>query len=137
VLLISSNVAHAQPIATTPSGNAATPDRVAGFVEEASRRFAIPSSWICALMQAESGGDVGALSALGAMGLMQIMPQTWAELRLRYGLGTDPYDVHDNITAGAAYLKDVVDVNAGSSPSRPSSGASDAGVQDRPERASG
>ena len=60
-------------------------------------------------MQAESGGDAHALSAQGAMGLMQIMPGTWAELRLRYGLGADPYDPHDNITAGAAYLREMHD----------------------------
>jgi hypothetical protein len=38
------------------------------------------------------------------MGLMQIMPETWAELRLLYDLGNDPYDPHENILAGTAYL---------------------------------
>ena len=50
-----------------------------------------------------------AVSPKGAMGLMQIMPQTWAELRRRYGLGEDPYDPHDNIMAGAAYLRELHD----------------------------
>jgi soluble lytic murein transglycosylase-like protein len=109
VLLVCSNAAHAEPIAARPSGSVATTDRVATFVEEAARRFAIPSSWIRAVMQAESGGDARALSAQGAMGLMQIMPETWAALRLRYGLGTDPYDPCDNITAGAAYLREMHD----------------------------
>ncbi|MBV8191802.1 MAG: lytic transglycosylase domain-containing protein, partial [Alphaproteobacteria bacterium] len=45
----------------------------------------------------------------GAMGFMQIMPDTWGELRLRYGLGTDPYDPHDNIAAGTAYLREMHD----------------------------
>ena len=49
-------------------------DPFAGFVAEASHRFALPASWIRAVMQAESGGDVRALSPKGAMGLMQIMP---------------------------------------------------------------
>ena len=53
----------------------------AGFVAEASHRFALPVSSIRAVMQAESGGEVRALSPKGAMGLMQIMPETWAELR--------------------------------------------------------
>jgi hypothetical protein len=60
-------------------------------------------------MRAESLGDVLALSPKGAMGLMQIMPETWAELQLRYGLGADPYDPHDNITAGTAYLRELHD----------------------------
>jgi hypothetical protein len=43
--------------------------------------------------------------AVGAQGLMQIMPATWAMLTARYGLGPDPYDVQANIFAGAAYLR--------------------------------
>ena len=109
VMFVCGNAPHAEPIAAGPSGSVAPTDSVAAFVEEASRRFAISSSWIRAVMQAESGGDVRALSAQGAMGLMQIMPDTWAELRRRYGLGTDPYDPHDNITAGAAYLREMHD----------------------------
>jgi len=60
-------------------------------------------------MQAESGGAARAMSPKGAMGLMQIMPETWATLRLRYGLGADPFDPHDNIIAGAAYLRELHD----------------------------
>jgi hypothetical protein len=43
------------------------------------------------------------------MGLMQIMPETWTQLRLRYDLGADPYDPHDNILAGTAYLRELRD----------------------------
>src|SRR3546814_11312170 len=43
------------------------------------------------------------------MGLMQLMPETWAELRQRHGLGIDPYAPRDNILAGAAYLREMVD----------------------------
>ena len=39
------------------------------------------------------------------MGLMQLMPGTWDELRDEHGLGTDPYDPHTNTLAGTAYLK--------------------------------
>jgi soluble lytic murein transglycosylase-like protein len=60
-------------------------------------------------MRAESLGDAHALSPKGAMGLMQIMPDTWSELQSRYGLGADPYDPHDNIMAGAAYLRELHD----------------------------
>ena len=60
-------------------------------------------------MRAESFGAVHAISPKGAMGLMQIMPATWAGLRQRYRLGADPYDAHDNIIAGAAYLRELHD----------------------------
>jgi soluble lytic murein transglycosylase-like protein len=84
-------------------------DRFAKFIEEASSRFAVPARWVRAVMRVESGGDEHAISSRGAMGLMQLMPGTWVELSVRYGLGLDPFDAHDNIIAGAAYLKDMHD----------------------------
>ena len=84
-------------------------DRFAKFIDEASGRFAVPARWIRAVMQVESGGDEHAISSRGAMGLMQLMPGTWVELSVRYGLGLDPFDAHDNIIAGAAYLKEMHD----------------------------
>lgn len=84
-------------------------DRFAKFIDEASGRFAVPARWIRVVMRVESGGDEHAVSSRGAMGLMQLMPGTWAELSVRYGLGLDPFDAHDNIIAGAAYLKDMHD----------------------------
>jgi hypothetical protein len=84
-------------------------DRFGKFIEEASGRFAIPARWIRAVMRVESGGDKHAISSSGAMGLMQLMPGTWVELSVRYGLGVDPFDAHHNIVAGAAYLKDMHD----------------------------
>ena len=90
-------------------GIAVAADRIGDFVAEASRRFSIPPSWIRAVMRVESDGDPHALSPKGAMGLMQIMLDTWSELRSRYGLGADPYDAHDNIMAGAAYLREMHD----------------------------
>jgi soluble lytic murein transglycosylase-like protein len=82
-------------------------DRFAGFIAEASTRFAVPASWIRAVMQVESGGDERATSPRGAMGLMQLMPGTWVELSVRYRLGLDPFDPSDNILAGTAYLKEM------------------------------
>jgi hypothetical protein len=79
----------------------------AQYVEEASRRFLIPSPWIWAVMRVESAGDVRALSNKGAIGLMQIMPDTWTMLRQQHGLGDDPYNPRDNILAGAGYLREL------------------------------
>lgn len=110
VALIVSNaavVAESRP--TQPTACYRTSDRFAAFVEEASRRFGIQVHWIRAVIEVESAGDVRARSSKGAMGLMQIMPETWAELRQRYDLGNDPYDPHDNIRAGTAYLRELLD----------------------------
>jgi soluble lytic murein transglycosylase-like protein len=107
VLLGGVSAAHAQ--STNSNSVAVAPDRIARFVADASQRFAIPPSWIKAVMRVESLGDPLALSPKGAMGLMQIMPDTWSELRSRYGLGADPYDAHDNIVAGTAYLRELHD----------------------------
>ncbi|GBQ42639.1 lytic transglycosylase domain-containing protein [Komagataeibacter europaeus] len=81
----------------------------AAQIAEAAQRFDIPATWIRAVMGAESAGDPGAVSSAGAMGLMQIMPGTWADLRVRHHLGRDPYDPRDNILAGAAYLRELHD----------------------------
>jgi hypothetical protein len=80
------------------------------LIAQAATRFAIPEAWIVRVMQAESGGHLlldgrSITSTAGAMGLMQLMPQTYADLRLRYGFGADPYAPRDNIFAGAAYLR--------------------------------
>ncbi|MEP7457623.1 lytic transglycosylase domain-containing protein [Phyllobacterium sp. SB3] len=81
----------------------------ASFVTEASQRFGIPVAWIRAVMRVESANDTRAVSSKGAMGLMQIMPDTWAELRARHRLGGDPFDPRDNILAGTAYLRELFD----------------------------
>lgn len=92
-----------------PIERASPSDPYAGHIADAARRFGIPEAWIRAAMRVESRGDVRAISPKGAMGLMQIMPATWADLRARHGLGGDPYDPRDNIMAGAAYLREMHD----------------------------
>lgn len=83
-------------------------------IAEASRRYAVPETWIREVMRAESAGCTHLdgrpiTSHAGAMGLMQIMPATWAELSVRHGFGTDPHDPRENIQAGAAYLREMTD----------------------------
>ena len=85
-------------------------ERWTPFIQEASRRYAISGQWIRAVMLIESGGRTmldenrKIISTAGAMGLMQLMPETWREMRAQLRLGDDPYDPHDNVMAGAAYL---------------------------------
>jgi hypothetical protein len=82
------------------------------YIREAASRFHLPELWIRAVMRQESGGRQylnGELttSSSGACGLMQLLPETYAELRERYGLGPDPYQPRDNILAGTAYLHEL------------------------------
>jgi soluble lytic murein transglycosylase-like protein len=89
-------------------------DKWAVFIHEASHRFGIPASWIRAVMHAESAGHThlnGApiRSKAGAMGLMQLMPGTWNDMRQLHNLGNDPDDPRNNILAGTAYLRAMFD----------------------------
>lgn len=78
-------------------------------IARAAARFAISDALIRAVIAVESNFKVFAISPKGAMGLMQLMPGTWAELRQRYRLGSDPLDPCDNILAGSAYLRELLD----------------------------
>jgi soluble lytic murein transglycosylase-like protein len=100
-------------LAATPANGDAV-DRWQPQIEEAAARFGIPTEWIERVMRAESGGQPISnghpiVSSAGAMGLMQLMPGTWAEMRTRLSLGSDPYNPRDNILAGTAYLRLMYD----------------------------
>ncbi|MDZ3836999.1 MAG: lytic transglycosylase domain-containing protein [Rhodospirillales bacterium] len=102
--------AYAEPVATAD----AALDRWRDSIAEASRRFGVPEAWIRAVMQAESGGRTmldgrPITSRAGAMGLMQVMPDNYEEMRRAHDLGSDPYDPRDNILAGTAYLRAMYD----------------------------
>jgi len=83
-------------------------------IDAAARRCGVPSDWIARVMQAESGGRTmlggrPIRSPKGAIGLMQLMPATWSELRRELKLGDDPDLPADNIVAGACYLRRMYD----------------------------
>jgi D-alanyl-D-alanine carboxypeptidase len=79
------------------------------YIHEASGRFGVPELWVRRVMRQESGGQQDVISWAGAMGLMQVMPDTYDGLRGRYNLGDDPFDPHNNILAGTAYLREMYD----------------------------
>lgn len=79
------------------------------WINEAAALHGIPPEWVRAVMRQESGGRPSAMSPAGAIGLMQVMPRTYAALRARHGLGPDPYKPWDNIMAGTAYLREMHD----------------------------
>ncbi len=79
------------------------------YIQEAAARYRVPDQWVRAVMHQESGGREQAVSPVGAMGLMQVMPTTYQGLRQRHRLGDDPYDPHNNILAGTAYIREMFD----------------------------
>jgi hypothetical protein len=80
------------------------------LIKKASKRFRIPADWVREVVRLESGGrtmlaeNMPMVSNRGALGLMQLLPATYSDMRAQYGLGKDPFNAHDNIFAGAAYL---------------------------------
>ena len=103
--------------AAIPAAASTSPDPVLRWrlqTSEASARFGVPIDWIERVIRAESGGRTmfhrrPTTSSAGAMGLMQLMPGTWAEMRSLHNLGHDPHDPRDNILAGTAYLRAMYD----------------------------
>jgi soluble lytic murein transglycosylase-like protein len=107
-LLITAHCAPSQ--APTPSGKIVA--RWQPMIAQAAATFALPQAWVSAVMARESGGKISLngrpiTSPAGAMGLMQVMPRTYDDMRKQLGLGLNPYAPQDNITAGAAYLQQM------------------------------
>lgn len=100
-------------VAATPA-HADEVVRWRSYIGKASARFGVPSTWIERVMLRESGGRTVLAgrpirSPKGAIGLMQLMPATWASMRTALGLGDDPDDPRDNILAGTYYLRLMYD----------------------------
>ncbi len=74
------------------------------FILHAASRYALNPALIKAVVLAESGMNPSALSSAGAMGLMQLMPSTAADLGVR-----DPWDPAQNIDGGARYIRQQLD----------------------------
>ena len=111
VLILGALSAAAPILAQSPGGTptASTVPDIDRHIAEAAHSFGLPPHWIRAVIAVESAGDPRAVSRAGAMGLMQVMPGTWAELRAAHRLGADPFDPRDNILAGTAYLRAMYD----------------------------
>ena len=81
--------------APSPSAAVARVEQWRPWIVEASLRFDVPQAWIAAVITAESGGRTHLngrpiTSRAGAMGLMQVMPQTYRALARTHALGPDP-----------------------------------------------
>jgi len=74
------------------------------IVKEAARKYGVEPRLIMAVIQAESAGDPLAVSHSGAQGLMQLMPETAAEMGV-----SNSFDPAQNILAGTRYLRQLLD----------------------------
>lgn len=77
------------------------------LIKEAAARYQVDPRLVAAVAQTESGGNQEAVSPVGAVGVMQLMPETAA------GLGVNPYDKRQNIEGGAKYLRQMMDTFGG------------------------
>ena len=82
--------------------NFANPD-LARMIHTAAAKYAVDPKLVSAVAEVESGGDQNAVSPAGAVGVMQLMPETAA------GLGVNPYDMKSNVEGGAKYLREMLD----------------------------
>jgi soluble lytic murein transglycosylase-like protein len=77
-------------------------------IAEAAEKYNLDPRMIKAVMETESAFDAMAVSPVGALGLMQLMPEVAAELG-----AVDPLDPRQNIMAGARYLRQLLDAHRG------------------------
>ncbi|MEZ5400680.1 MAG: lytic transglycosylase domain-containing protein [Bryobacteraceae bacterium] len=104
-----------QVVKATPPETAATPAPAAAritdpklLIDQAADRYGLPRELVHSLARAESAYQVNALSPKGAIGVMQLMPETAATL------GADPNDLEQNVDAGVRHLRDLLLQNDGS-----------------------
>ena len=111
ISVLATNAAAEQHVglAQPPHAGSTAVDRWSGLVDDAALRTGLPAVWLRDLMHVESNGNALAVSSKGALGLMQLMPATYAALRASLALGADPFAPHNNILAGALYLRLLVD----------------------------
>lgn len=78
-------------------------DALASAIERFAAEAGLPTGLVRAVIWAESGFQHSAVSPEGAIGLMQLMPETASDL------GVDPYDSSQNLRGGTAYLRQMLE----------------------------
>lgn len=77
------------------------------LIETAARKYKVDPKLVAAVAEVESNGNQNAVSSAGAIGVMQLMPDTAA------ALGVDPYNKQQNVEGGAKYLRQMLDTFGG------------------------
>jgi len=94
--------AAAEKTVATESANYANP-QLTQMIHAAAAKYAVDPKLVSAVAEVESGGNQSAVSPAGAVGVMQLMPETAA------GLGGNPYDMKSNVEGGTKYLREMLD----------------------------
>jgi len=89
---------------TRQTSAAACPNAYDGLIRRTAERHELDPALLSAVIQQESGFHPNARSSAGAMGLMQLMPDTARSLGV-----TDPYDPAQNVEGGARMLRGLID----------------------------
>jgi len=87
----------------TSSAPSNAPGDVGGFITKAAQKYGVDPKLVSAVAEAESGYRPDAVSSTGAVGVMQLMPDTAAALGV-----TNSYDPQQNIDGGTKYLKEML-----------------------------
>jgi soluble lytic murein transglycosylase-like protein len=80
------------------------PEQIQKVIEDAARKFNLPTKLVKAVIKVESNFDPRAVSPKGARGLMQLMPTTAEDLGVR-----NSFDIRENINGGCRYLRELLD----------------------------
>ncbi|MGB5883761.1 MAG: transglycosylase SLT domain-containing protein [Desulfobulbales bacterium] len=83
-------------------------ERYSSFINAAAKRYNLTPELIQAIIKIESSFNPFAISERGAMGLMQLMPETAKEMNVEY-----PFEAEENIMGGSRYLRKLHDLFAG------------------------
>lgn len=96
-----------QAAGSEPVALSAASGETARFIREAAAKYGLDSRLVAAVAEAESSGNQNEVSETGAVGVMQLMPDTAT------ALGVNPFDEKQNIEGGAHYLKQMLDTFGG------------------------
>lgn len=91
-----------------PSPSARAFRSVKSIIREASARYEVSPDLVFAMIEVESQFNSGAVSRRGALGLMQLMPDTAADMNV-----SNPFDPEENIHGGTKYIRTLLNKYSG------------------------
>ena len=99
---------YVEPASPMASRDPEPPFDIGAAVRAVAEANRLPEALVHSVIAAESAYDPAAVSAKGAIGLMQLMPETARELAV------NPLDPAENVQGGVSYLRDMLERYAGS-----------------------